>query len=159
VTRIPGSGRRRSDVRTRLTMTAADKASIEAAAKLQGMKFAPWVVMVVRHEAVRVRLAASSLPHGLHPGARIFRVTSAPAQGAWAYRVAKEASGLERIFVTTFVDDAPSGISPNHRAAVIDVVPNGPKNVVVAADAIRWVNDVDRAWAGEEVVAETPVGG
>lgn len=143
------------DSRVRLTFHAIDRELIDQAARLQGMKRRPWMTMVVRAEAQRVRLAASNVPQGLHPGARLFRVTDAPAQGAWAYRERLVATGLERIFVTTFLDDAPPGISKDRRAAVVDVVPGGPKNLVVAADGIRWLGTAPAAeWVARGVESD-----
>lgn len=111
---------------------------IRDAARLYGWPVEKWVENVLSYEAMRVRIAASNLPHGLHPKSVVYRVTSAPIQGPWAYREWAVATGAERVLVTQFLDDAPKTISEDERAVVIDVL-NGARNLVTAYKNIRWI--------------------
>lgn len=111
---------------------------VKDAARIYDVPLEKWVRTVLVYEAMRARIAASNVPQGLHPKAKVYRVTDAPVQGAWAYREYFDATGIERIWVTQFLDDAPKGISHDGRAVVIDVL-NGAKNLVTAYDNVRWV--------------------
>lgn len=140
VTERKPSGRPRGPkVYFRVRMDEIDYAMCVEAARLCDVKLGAWMRRVLSYEAVRMRLAASNVPQGLHPGAKILRVTDAPAQGAWAYREHSEAVGIERVFVTQVLDDAP--MFKDRRACVIDVIVGARKgkNLLVAFDDVRWI--------------------
>jgi hypothetical protein len=110
----------------------------QKAAALYGIPVGVWMRRVLAFEAGRARLAAATTPQGLHPKAQIWRVTDAPAQGAWAYRPYFTATGIERIWVTSLLEDAPPSIAKDGRACVVDIL-NGGKNLVVAYRDVRWI--------------------
>lgn len=122
----------------RVRLDDIEYATCQEAARLYNVPLGLWMRRVLTFEAGRARMAASNTPQGLHPNAQVWRVTDAPAQGAWAYRPYFVSTGIERIFVTSMLEDAPESISPDHHACVIDVV-NGAKNLVVRLKNVRWV--------------------
>jgi len=124
------------------------------AARLCDVKPADWMRRVLYLEAVRQRLAASNIPQGLHPKVKVYRVTDAPAQGAWSWREHSEAIGIERVYVTQILEDAPKEIARDGRACVIDIIlgQHKGKNLLVAFDGVRWIGSsplTAHLWAEE----------
>ncbi len=111
---------------------------IREAARLYGWTVEKWVENTLSHEAMRVRIASSLIPHGIHPKSKVYRVIDAPVQGAWTYREYMETTGVERIWVTQFIDDAPETIIPGGKAVVIDVL-GGARNLMTAYQNVRWI--------------------
>ena len=111
------------------------------AARIYGMKVGAWMRRVLSYEAARVRLAAANVPQGLHPGVPVYRVTDAPQQGQWTYNEYFVTNGTERVFVSTFIDDAPHSVAKDGRACVVDVIvgPRKGKNLLVAYSSVRWI--------------------
>ena len=138
----------------RIRMSDFEYAMCAEAARLCDTPLQDWLRRVIYLEAVRQRLAASSIPQGLHPKVKVYRVTDAPAQGAWTFREHFESYGVERVYVTQILEDAPKEIARDGRACVIDVIvgPTKGKNLLVAFDGVRWIGSsplTAHLWAEE----------
>lgn len=115
-----------------------DKEMIREAARIYGMPIAAWCRLATRWEALRVRVAAQNVPHGLHPGTPVYRVLEPPTAGIWKYREEFVADGSERVWVSSFIDDGPPTISPDNKALVVDVIGYKAHSLLVAAKGLRW---------------------
>lgn len=124
-----------------------DREMIREAARIYGMPVATWVRRAALWEALRVRIAAANVPHGLHPDTPVYRVLEPPTAGIWKYREEFRADGSERVWVSSFIDDGPPTISPDNKALVIDVIGYKSHSLLVAAKGLRWTSATPLGYA------------
>lgn len=124
--------------RMSLRFEPVDVLMIREAARLFGQPATLWIRQTLAQQAMLVMSAAAAIPQGLEVGAKVFVVTHAPPQGAWAYSEDFEATGAERCWVIDTLFDCPPGISPDGRGCVITVV-GGSRHRVTAYSNIRWL--------------------
>ena len=124
----------------RVTMGDLEYEMCHDVARMYDMPVRKWIRDTLRIEACRARVAASNVPQGLRPGAKVYRVLSAPVQGAWEVREMFVATGIERVWVTQVLSDVPEYVAKDHQGAIVDVL-GGASNLLVSLANVRWIGN------------------